>query len=224
MIHWLHSLFPHLQHHGYGIVFIVTFLNSVGFPFPVKPFLFGAGFILEKEGIPPWESIAAGTTACFLGGLGGFWLGRRLALSRLERIHWLHLTPQKFERMKSIFKRHGDKAVFIARFIPLFPSLISNVLAGMTKMRWRVFLFYHLTGSAAYTGGFILLGYLFGKQWKILETWLGPTGIYLILGGAVLAALIVVFRRFFYNLWAGFFYGKRKQGLGLKKHLSQRGH
>jgi membrane protein DedA with SNARE-associated domain len=30
--------------------------------------------------------------ACFLGGICAFWLGRRLGLSGLERIHWLHLS------------------------------------------------------------------------------------------------------------------------------------
>jgi membrane-associated protein len=218
MIHWLHSLFPHLPHYGYALVFIITFLNSLGFPFPGEPFLFAAGFILGKEGIPLRESIAAGTAACFLGGVCAFWLGRWLGHSRVKKIHWLHLTPQKFEWMERFFKRYGAKAVFIARFIPLLPSLIPNVLAGMAKMRWGIFLFYNLTGSAIYAAGFILLGHFLGKRWKLLEAWLGPAAIYLILGGIALITPIVIFRRFFYNLWIEFFPGKRKrkQGMGLK--------
>jgi membrane protein DedA with SNARE-associated domain len=201
MNHWLRFLFPHL-HYGYALVFIVTFLNSIGFPFPGEPFLFGAGFILGKEGIPLWESIVAGTTACFLGGVGAFWLGRRLGRSRLVKIHWLHLTPQKFQWMRRFFKRFEAKDVFIARFIPLLPSLVPNVLAGMAKMGWGTFLFYDLAGSVVYATGFILLGYFLGKQWKLLEAWLGLTAIYLIFGGIVLALLALIFRQYFYRLWA----------------------
>jgi membrane protein DedA with SNARE-associated domain len=206
MIHWLRSSFPHF---GIAIVFIVTYLNSIGFPFPGEPILFGAGFILGRHGSSLWGAVATGITACFLGGESAFWLGRWLGYGRLKKIHWLHLTARKFERMEHYFKRYGAKTVFIARFIALLPPLVPNVLAGMAKMRWRVFLFYNFTGSAVYATVYILLGYFFGKYWEFLETWLGPTAIYLILQGIVLIVLAVMFRRFLYNLWLRIFFGKQ---------------
>ena len=205
---WLNSLFPH---YGNEIVFIITYLNSIGFPFPGEPILFGAGFILEREGIPLWGSIAAGITACFLGGESAFWLGRWLGHGRLKKIHWLHLTAKKFEWMKRFFKRYGPKTIFIARFIALLPPLVPNVLAGVAKMRWRTFLFYNLTGSAVYATLYILLGYYFGKQWVFLEAWLGPTAIYLILQVIVLIVLVVIIRRFIYRLWVKIFLKKQNE-------------
>ena len=207
MYHHLLVLFPL---YGNAVVFISTYLNSIGFPFPGEPILFGVGFILGKEGLTLWGSFAAGITACFLGGETGFWLGKWLGHSRLEKIHWLHLTAKKFERMGNYFKRYGAKTVFLARFIALLPPLIPNVLAGVANMRWRVFLFYNFTGSVVYATLYILLGYYFGKQWEALEAWLGPTAIYLILQGIVLIVLAVVFRGFIYRFWARFFPGKRK--------------
>jgi hypothetical protein len=41
---------------------------------------------------------------------------------------------------------------------------------------------------------YILIGYFFGKKWKLLEAWLGPTALYLILAGIALVVLGVVFR------------------------------
>jgi membrane-associated protein len=208
MIHWLHSLFPHFPRDENVIVFTITFLNSIGFPIPGEPILFGAGFILEKKGISLGGPIAAGITACFLGGEIAFWLGRRFGHSHLRKIHWLHLTPKKFEWMEHFFKRYGAKAVFIARFIALIPPPMPNVLAGMAEMRWRIFLFYNLTGSAFYVTTYILMGYFLGNQWKQLEAWFGPATIYLILQGIVLIVLVVIFRRFIYNLWARLFFEK----------------
>jgi membrane protein DedA with SNARE-associated domain len=197
MIHHLHSLF---LHYGNPIVFIITYLNSIGFPFPGEPILFVAGFVLGKEGAALWGSIAVGTAACFLGGESAYWLGRWMGYSRLKKIHWLHLTAKRFEWMEHFFKIYGAKTIFIARFIALLPALIPNVLAGMAKMRWRVFLFYNLTGSVVYITLYILLGYLLGQHWSFLRSWLGPTAIYLILQGIVLVILIVLFRRFLYRL------------------------
>ena len=206
VLHWLHSLLPHIPHYGYVLVFIVVFLNNIGAPLPGETILLGAGFILGKAAGSLWEPMVAGTAASFLGGICAFWLGRRLGLSGLENIHRLHLTPKRLKWPERFFKRHGAKAVFIARFIALFPPVAANLLAGVAKMPWRIFLFYNLTGSAVYATAYILIGYFFGKRWKLLEAWLGPTALYLILAGIVLLVLGVIFRhsisKFLVRLWA----------------------
>jgi membrane protein DedA with SNARE-associated domain len=211
VLHWLHSLLPHIPHYGYVLVFIVVFLNNLGFPLPGETILLGAGFILGKAAGSLWEPMVAGTAACFVGGSCAFWLGRSLGQSGLGRIRWLHLTPERLEWPERFFKSHGAKAVFIARFIALFPPVAANLLAGIAKMPWRIYLFCNLTGSAAYTTSYILIGYFFGKKWKRLEAWLGPTALYLILAGMVLLVLGVVFRhsisKFLVRLWAS----KRKR-------------
>jgi len=194
MFDWLRSILPHMHHYGYGLVFIVVFLNNIGFPLPGETILLGAGFILGKTASTLWPPLVAATVACFLGGICSFWMGRRLGQSGLEKIHWLHLTPERLKWPERFFKRHGAKAVFIARFIALFPPVVANLLAGMSKIPWHIFLFFNLTGSAVYATSYILLGYFFGKKWKLLQAWLGPTVLYLILTGIVLIVLGVMFR------------------------------
>jgi membrane-associated protein len=211
MLHWLHSLLPHIPHYGYVLVFIVAFLNNLGFPLPGETILLGAGFMLGKTADSVWQPMVAGTAACFLGGIGAFWLGRRLGHGSLEKIHWLHLTHERLKWPEQFFKRHGAKTVFIARFIFLFPPVVVNLLAGMSKMRWRIFLFYNLTGSAAYTTTYILIGYFFGKKWKLLEAWLGPTALYLIFAGIAIVVLGVLFRNSASRYWA-YIYSKMHKG------------
>jgi len=79
------------------------------------------------------------------------WLGRRLGHSRLEKIRWLHLTPTRLEWPERFFKRHGDKTVFLARFIPVIPSAVATLLEGTTTLSWPNYLWLNLAGSAAYT-------------------------------------------------------------------------
>src|SRR5208282_6116351 len=211
MLHWLHSLLPHIPHYGYVLVFIVVFLNNLGVPLPGETILLGAGFVLGKTADSLWQPVVAGTAASFLGGICAFWLGRRLGHGSLEKIRWLHLTPKRLRWPERFFKRHGAKTVFIARFIFLFPPVAANLLAGMSKMQWRTFLFYNVTGSAAYTTSYILLGYFFGKQWKLLEAWLGPTALYLIVAGLVIVVFAVIFRHSVSGFWARLFSKKQRQ-------------
>ena len=91
-------------------------------------------------------------------------------------LHWLHLTPKRKKWPERLFKRYGAKVVFITRFIALPPPAVPNLLAGTTTMPWRLFLFYNLTGSVAYAVTYVLIGFFFGKKWKVLEVSLGPTG------------------------------------------------
>ena len=213
MLHWLHSLLPHIPHYGYVLVFIVTLLNNLGIPLPGETILLGAGFVLGKTGDSLWPPMVAGTVACFLGGICAFWLGRRLGLSGLEKIRWLHLTAERLQWPEQFFKRHGPKTVFIARLIFLFPPVVANLLAGMSKMPWRTFLFYNLTGSAAYSTIYILLGYFFGKQWKRLVAWLGPVPLYLILAVIIFIVLTVLFRKSISIYWTRRFSKTSRQTL-----------
>ncbi|HEX7566513.1 MAG TPA: hypothetical protein VF396_25175, partial [Bradyrhizobium sp.] len=59
---------------------------------------------------------------------------------------------------------------------------------------WPLFLLFNLTGSLAYSIVYILLGYFFGKKWKLLQAWLGPTVLYVILAAIILIILGFVFR------------------------------
>ncbi|HZL79422.1 MAG TPA: DedA family protein [Candidatus Limnocylindrales bacterium] len=211
MLHWLHSLLPHIPHYGYVLVFIVAFLNNLGFPLPGETILLGAGFFLGKTADSLWPPVVAGTAACFLGGICAFWLGRRLGHGSLEKIRWLHLTPERLKWPERFFKRQGAKTVFIARFIFLFPPVVANLLAGMSKMPWRTFLFYNLTGSAAYATTYILIGYFFGKKWKLLKAWLGPTALYLIFAAIILIILGVLFRHSVAGYWVRLFPGRRQR-------------
>ena len=92
----------------------------------------------------------------------------------LAKIPWLHLFKERASRPERFFERHGAKTVFIARFIFLFPPVIVNLLAGMSKISWRTFLFYNLTGSAVYAGTYFLIGYYFAKSGNCSPPGWGP--------------------------------------------------
>lgn len=63
----------------------------------------------------------------------------------------------------------------------------------------------------AYSICYILIGYFFGKQWKLLEAWVGPTALYLILAGIALIVVGVIFRHSLAEFLVRLFSKKRKR-------------
>jgi membrane-associated protein len=185
VLHWLHSL---LFHYGYWVVFPVVFLNNLCFPVPGDTTLVGAGFLVGKGTLSLWAVIATGTTAAFLGGNGGYWLGSRYGLLLLKKIHLLQITPQRVQQLEGFSRRFGAKAVFIARFVALLHP-VTGILAGMWKTPLRPFLFYNLAGSAGYATIYTLVGYFFGQRWELFKGWIGPVALYVII---IVAALLVL--------------------------------
>ena len=78
------------------------------------------------------------------------------------------LHPEDIDRTVAWFGRHGGKAVFFGRMIPIFRSLIS-IPAGITRMPvWR-FTVLTATGSLIWNSIFVLSGYFLGESWHIVE-------------------------------------------------------
>lgn len=76
------------------------------------------------------------------------------------------------DRTEAWFARHGAKAVFLGRMVPIFRSLIS-VPAGVERMRMTVFLLYTALGSLLWNTAFVLAGYGLGDNWRTVEEYVG---------------------------------------------------
>ena len=70
------------------------------------------------------------------------------------------------------FDRHGDKAVFFGRMIPIFRSLIS-IPVGVRDMRLTKFVLLTTAGSAIRNTILIVAGFFLGENWAIVETYAG---------------------------------------------------
>ncbi|NYJ03032.1 membrane protein DedA with SNARE-associated domain [Nocardioides thalensis] len=111
-------------------------------------------------------SVVGATVLYAVGAIFGrdrmYWIWDRLPLTKHDDL----------ERTEAWFGRHGRKAVFFGRFIPIFRSLIS-VPAGVERMPLVTFLGLTLAGSAIWNTTFVLLGYYLGEQWHKVEPVVG---------------------------------------------------
>ena len=191
MFHFLQSL---LAHNGYWVILVVVSLNNIGFPLPGDAMLLGGGFLAGKTILSLWIVAVMGTTACFLGGTGGYFIGSRYGRQFLEKIKWFRNNPKSVESMDRFFEKHGPKVVFFARFVALLHP-VTGLMAGIWKTPLRPFLIYNLAGSAGYAVIYSLVGYFFGQRWEHFENRLGPAAFYVIIVVLALIFLTLFLRR-----------------------------
>ncbi|MBE8526020.1 DedA family protein [Amycolatopsis sp. H6(2020)] len=163
---------------------------------------------LPSELVLPLAGFAAGRGAFTLGG-ALFWttfgsvagavvvylLGLRLGHDRTRRLvsRIPLVKTADFDKTAAWFARHGGKAVFFGRMIPVFRSLVS-LPAGVERMPFGRFLLYTTAGSLVWNTGFVVAGYLLGEHWAVVERYASIFQYVVFAAIAVAAGLFVVRR------------------------------
>ena len=80
----------------------------------------------------------------------------------------LHVAGNLIEKLEEYFKNHSVKTIFITRVTYGF-SLLSFMIAGSFRMKFKKFLFSSLAASIVWTWGLVGIGFLFGASYKALS-------------------------------------------------------
>lgn len=158
-------------------------------PLPSEVILPMAGLAAARGSFSLFEALAWTTAGSVVGAFALYALGAWLGIDRLRALvrRMPLLKVDDVDRTVAWFHRHGGKAVFFGRMLPIFRSLIS-IPAGVTRMPlWRFGLL-TLAGSFIWNAVFVLSGYLLGDQWHIVEEYAGVLQ-YAVIGVAA-AALV----------------------------------
>jgi len=147
---------------GYFALFGLLFAESSGLPVPGETALLAAGVLAGAGHLSLWTVIVVAIGAAILGDNLGFAIGRRggrrllLRPGRMARWRWRSLT-----RAERFFARHGHRAVFLARWVPV-ARYLTPLTAGAALMPWRRFLAYNFAGALAWCASLALLAALVG--------------------------------------------------------------
>lgn len=158
-------------------VALLMFVENVFPPIPSEVIMPLAGYLASQGELHLGLVILLGTIGAAAGAGVWFYIGTRIDPLRLrtwiERHGaWLAMTPEDLDRAQEWFGRYGAISVFIGRLIPIVRTLIS-VPAGVTRMSPLRFFSYTFLGTAIWTAGLALGGWILGQEFHMIEEYLG---------------------------------------------------
>ena len=170
-------------------------LESMGIPSPGETALVAAAVLASQGKLQIWLVILIGVSSAILGDNIGYLLGRRFGRSVFTAPGpFMHHRIDAIRAGDKFFKRHGQKAVFIGRWIALV-RFATAWLAGINRMPMRQFFFWNALGGISWGLTYGLVGYYGGQAAAHVLAEAGIVGFVVLLFLPVIVYLIVKRRR-----------------------------
>jgi membrane protein DedA with SNARE-associated domain len=171
IVGWAISIMETLGAPGAGLA---VALENLFPPIPSELILPLAGFTASRGdmsliGAIVWTTLGSVAGALALYAVGAL-LGRDRTRAIAARLPLVKLSD--IDRTEAWFARHGVKAVFFGRMVPLFRSFIS-LPAGIERMPMTSFLAFTTLGSLIWNVIFVLAGYQLGENWRVVQDYVG---------------------------------------------------
>lgn len=188
-----------INQYGYLGVFLLIILENFFPPIPSEVILTFGGFMTTFSSMTLWGVILSATAGSVSGAIVLYTLGSILNAERLELLfggklgRMLHLKIEDVRRAGNWFNRHGYKAVFLCRFVPIVRSLIS-IPAGMAKMKLGAFIMLTTLGTLIWNSVLVYLGSLAGEAWRIIASYLD---YYALITAVVLVIIVLILGVYF---------------------------
>ncbi|MDD5198084.1 MAG: DedA family protein [Candidatus Gracilibacteria bacterium] len=179
----------------YAVLFLVIATASFGFPIPATALLIAAGAFAAQGYFDLYTIFICGFFASTLGDVIGYCISFRYGRDILVRIGLKNLLiSPKFQALEILFARHSTFTIFSSRFLTTSLGPTVNILAGLTKITYKKFLFYDIAGEFIYVILFAGLGYIFSDQWETISRISGDTTSILVLIIILLVLFTVLWR------------------------------
>jgi len=121
--------------------------------------------------------------AAVVGDSVGYEVGRLLG-PRVLGLKIIERRRRRLDDAQDFLRRRGGPAIFLGRWTAFFRAVMP-ALAGMSGMRYRLFLPWNAIGGIAWGATAVTAGYLAGASYHRVEKWLGT-------GAAVVVAVVVL--------------------------------
>jgi membrane protein DedA with SNARE-associated domain len=184
---------------GYWGIGLLMFLENLFPPIPSELIMPLAGYTasLPDGKLQLVPAITAGVIGTVLGALPWYFAGSILGAERLERLadrygKWITVSSKDIIGSKHWFEKYGNKAVLFGRLVPVIRTLIS-IPAGIARMPLVPFLIFSTIGTAIWTTFLTGAGYLLGKNYELVDKYLGPVSkIVLVIIAIAVGAFFVI--------------------------------
>jgi membrane-associated protein len=161
---------------GYVGIFLIIFAETgllIGFFLPGDSLLFTAGFLASQDILNIWILVPICVIAAIVGDSVGYSLGKRYGRNYFNKPESRLFKPKNLLLAEQFFEKHGGRAIILARFIP-FARTFVPVIAGISHMTYRYFVFYNVAGALLWGAGLTLVGFFLGHAIPSVDHYLLP--------------------------------------------------
>jgi membrane protein DedA with SNARE-associated domain len=163
----------YIEHFTYVGLFCVLLLCGLGLPLPEDVALLAGGFLVHRGITQLPMTLAVSLLGVVAGDNWLFYMGRRFGTGLVKYFQLGRPSSQaQVERLKEFMHRHGQRAIFYARFLAGLRALI-YLTAGSLGFSPGQFVFYDLLGAVISVPIVVSIGYLFGAQIEEVFRYLG---------------------------------------------------
>jgi membrane protein DedA with SNARE-associated domain len=155
-----------IQAYGALGVFLLMVPESACIPVPSEVTLLFSGVAVNQGWMSLPLAVLAATAGNLVGSLLAYALGASRALAAVPGARGL------LDRWEGLFERHGTRAVFLARLLPLARTFVS-LPAGARRVPLPAFVALTTIGCALWATGFVLAGMLAGSAWGAVSSIVG---------------------------------------------------
>jgi membrane-associated protein len=136
----------------------------IGFFLPGDSLLFTVGLLAAQDKIsyPLWLCCVVLLVASMAGNALGYWVGDHVGPRVFRREDSKIFRKEYVEKTHDFFEKYGNRAIVLARFVPVVRTFIT-VMAGVGTMSFRRFMIYSAVGGVLWAVGVTLLGFYLGS-------------------------------------------------------------
>lgn len=164
-----------------GLAFLI-FAESglfIGIFLPGDSLLFAAGLLAASGFFILGPLIIVVVAAAIIGDSVGYWFGSEVGSALFKRKDSRFFKQEYLQRTELFYRKYGGRAIVLARFVPVVRT-IAPILAGVSSMKYRVFLSYNMLGGITWGAGMTVLGFFLGSILPNSEKYILPLSLVIV--------------------------------------------
>jgi membrane-associated protein len=171
---------------AYSIIALLVFGESAffaGFVIPGETAVLLGGLLASQSHLDIVTLTVIVVISAILGDTVGYEVGKHLG-PRVLRWRFLSKYQSQLDRAQESLRRRGGPAVFLGRWTAFLRAMMPGI-AGLSRMRYPVFLLWNALGGITWGITFCLVGYFAGASYDKVASSIGK-------GAAVVVAVLVI--------------------------------
>lgn len=171
-----------------GILFIYTFLASLGLPGDTFWIIYAAAFANNFGQLMPIMAITA--AAAILGDIAAYELAKKFSLVLPKKLVRFDFFKNGEARARKLFKKFEFSLIFFSRFAFTALGAPVSYISGFEKLDRKKFLAAVISGEIIYASIYSTMGFMFKETWNDLASVIG--GVLAILVLMILVIFLIV--------------------------------